>query len=79
MSPQLPDIVDVVRLQLGIDRVEPDDRLMETLGATSADIVNIIATLEERFGLEIDDADLAELASVRDLFVIVLAKLRPAR
>ena len=61
------DIVHTIRLHLGVAGVGEGDHLTEDLGATSADLVNIVATLEERFGIEIDDTDMAGVETVRDL------------
>ena len=67
----LEQIVELVRLQLGNPSVRPEHRIVEDLGAESMDIVNIIATVEERFGLAIDEAALAEVRSVADLADLV--------
>lgn len=74
MKPRQGDIVDIIRLQLGIDVVEADNQFFEDLSATSADIVNIVATIEERYGLEIDDIDLAEVTTVKELVAVVEEK-----
>ncbi len=75
-GPTLDTVRTVVRLQLGLHDVGGTDHLVEDLGAASVDIVNIVATLEESFDIEIDDADLAELATVEDLFTIAAEKWR---
>ena len=70
MTLQLQDVVNIARLQLGIPEVRPDDHLVETLSATSADLVNVVATIEERFDIEIDDMDLAGVETVRELYEV---------
>ena len=44
-----------VALQLGARTVQPGDRLIEELGAESADVLNLVATLEDRYQIEIDE------------------------
>jgi len=71
MPATLQTTIQMVRLQLGRPEVKADDRIVEDLGAESMDIVNIVAALEERFGLAIDEAALPEIRSVRDLAELV--------
>ena len=78
-GPTIDNVMTVVRLQLGLREVAPDSHLTEDLGAASVDIVNIVATLEDNFAIEIDDADLDRLATVRDLCDIARAKWRTLR
>ena len=65
------EIVQLVRQQLGNPAVRPEHRIVEDLGAESMDIVNIVAAVEERFGLAIDETDLPEVRSVADLAALV--------
>ncbi len=71
MKPVLSDIQTLVRLQLGLKQVGTDDHLVEQLGAESADIVNIVVALEEKYGIVIDESAMADLETVEDLFHIV--------
>jgi acyl carrier protein len=65
------EIVRLVRQQLGNPAVRPEHRIIEDLGAESMDIVNIVAAVEERFGLAIDESALPEVHSVADLAALV--------
>ena len=67
----LEEIVRLVQQQLGNPTVRPEHRIVEDLGAESMDIVNIVAAVEERFGLAIDEAALPEARSVADLAALV--------
>lgn len=60
-------VAAIVARQLGCGSVRQEDRLVEDLGAESMDIVNIVATLEERYRLQIDEAELPEIRTVADL------------
>ena len=65
---ELDDIRSLVRVQLGVARVGADDHLASDLGAESADVVNLVAAVEDRYGLTIDEEELADLRTVRDLY-----------
>jgi len=66
--PSLDAICLLVAVQLGVPRVAPGDRLVEDLGAESADVLNLVATLEERSGITIAEEEIGDLATVHDLW-----------
>ena len=47
MTISIEEIISLVSLQLGVKDIAETHRLVEDLGAESADIANIVATLEE--------------------------------
>jgi acyl carrier protein len=65
------DVVRIVRVQLGKSQVRESDRLMEDLGAESADMANLVAAVEERYGVRIPEADFAAIRTVSDLHRLV--------
>jgi acyl carrier protein len=75
MRPDRSEIEKLVELQLGVEGVRSSDRLMEDLGAESADLMNLMATLEERFGIEVSEDDGARIRTVSDLEKLVTARL----
>ena len=72
MDIRLKKIIDLVRAQLGLEFVQPEDRFMEELGAESVDILNIIASLEDQFLIELDEAEIAKVTSVLDLYHLLI-------
>ncbi len=70
----LDDICNLVRLQLGIRQVKGSDHLLENLGADSVDMVNIVATAEEKYQIEVDEAELTQLQTVSDLHQLIQQK-----
>lgn len=54
--------------QLGIDEseVDPDASLVDDLNADSLDLVELIMSLEEEFGMEISDEDAEKIQKVQD-------------
>lgn len=65
------DVVELVRIQLGADRIQTDDRFQEDLDAESADLLNIVAAAEDRWGITIGEEELIELRTVNDLLELV--------
>lgn len=65
------DIQTLVGLQLGKRKVSAQDRLMEDLGAESADIVNIIATIEDKYRISLEEADISMVRTVKDLYDLI--------
>ena len=75
--PTTPEtVLELVATQLGAKAVRPQDRIVEDLGAESMDIVNIIASVEERFSLSIDEGELPDIRSVADLVSLVARRAR---
>jgi len=65
------EINKLVGLQLGKKNVNEYDRFMEDLGAESADVVNLIATAEEKYNITIKESEIARLNTPADLFALV--------
>lgn len=72
------EVLDLVALQLGADTVRRGARLVEELGAESADVLNLVATLEDRYGIEIDEAEIPELSTVAEVYDLVRRRLKGA-
>jgi len=68
MSVTIEEIKRIVANQLGIAEVLASHRFAEDLGAESADLVNVVAAVEDRFGVLIDEPELAGIATVDDLY-----------
>lgn len=67
MAVEAEVVMQLVAAQLGISSVRESDRIVEDLGAESMDIVNIIAVVEERYGISFDEAELPNISTVGDL------------
>ena len=55
--------------QIGIDeeKVAPESDIIKDLGLDSLDIVDMLMSVEETFGVTIDDGDVAEMKTVADV------------
>jgi acyl carrier protein len=51
--------------------VSPDSRLVEDLGIDSLDLVSIVLTAQENYGVAIDEDEVAELRTMADLVLYV--------
>lgn len=67
MAVTVEEIQRLVAGVLGLKRVAADDLILEDLGAESADVVGIVAAVEERYGVVIAERELPGIRSVADL------------
>ena len=65
----LEKLVKVLAEQLMVDpeSITPETRIKEDLGADSLDILQIVMTFEEEYGITIPDDDLAGFETVGDI------------
>ena len=61
-------VTDIVVEQLGLERekVTPESKFVEDLGADSLDTVELVMALEEEFEIEIPDNESEEIKTLRD-------------
>ena len=75
------EIVSIVRkviasqLEVEEEKVVPEASVIDDLGADSLDIVEIVMTLEEQFGIEIPDEDAEKLSRVRNVVEYLESRL----
>ncbi len=62
------DVKEVVveQLNCNADEVKEESKFVEDLGADSLDVVELVMALEEKFDIEIPDADAEAIATVGD-------------
>lgn len=54
-------------LNLPLDKISPDARIIEDLGADSLDVVELLSRLEDEYGVVIPDDDVETLKTVGDV------------
>jgi acyl carrier protein len=69
------EIRRLVELQLGIRTVQAGDRLVEDLGAESADVANLVAAAEEKYGVAVKESEIARIFTPADLFELIQKRL----
>ena len=59
----------IVVNQIGIDAeiVKPESDIIKDLGCVSLDIVDMLMSVEDEFGVTIDDSDVSEMKTVLDV------------
>jgi len=64
----LDKVKEMVASQLGKsqDEISPESSFIEDLGADSLDLVELIMSMEDEFGLEISDEDAESIITVQD-------------
>ena len=67
---------EVLASELGVDadKVTADARFKEDLDADSLDLVEVVLALEEKFGVEIPDDEIAGVKTVGEAADLVIAK-----
>ena len=66
---KLETIKEVISEQLGIekDKVTTEAKFIDDLGADSLDLVELIMSFEEKFGVEISETDAEKIQTVQDI------------
>ena len=66
----LKDVQNLIADQLGLasSDVTQDSRIVEDLGAESSDIANIVAAIEDRFGVAVPEEDIQSFITVNDVY-----------
>ena len=59
------------QLNVPAENITPDTRFVEDLKADSLDLVELVMDLEEKYGVEIPDEQLAEVKTVGQIIEII--------
>jgi len=78
MTATLADIRRLVADELRLREVPENALIIEELGAESIDVMNIVAAIEERYGVTIRESDLPDLRTPAALFERILGGDSPA-
>jgi acyl carrier protein len=55
------------KLNKKVDEVKMESRLVEDLGADSLDVVELVMSFEDEFGITLPDEDVAKLKTIKDI------------
>lgn len=56
------------------EEIKMDEKLSDSLGVDSTEMVNVILALEKKFGVRIDDKQITKNSSVRDIIAVIESK-----
>jgi acyl carrier protein len=68
----IQDIRRIVSLQLGLKSIQDQSRIVEDLGAESADFANIIAAVESKYHIQFKESEIARIFTTTDLYDAIL-------
>jgi acyl carrier protein len=57
------------------EEIKLDERLYDSLGVDSTEIVELVIALEKRFSIEIEDKRITKFSSPREIIVLVESKI----
>lgn len=66
----VPNIIESV-LGVSEEKIKPDARLKENLGADSMDMLDLAIQCEEAYGVELTDEEMSSCETVRDLHDLI--------
>ena len=71
-------IADLLAQQLNIDKatIKPESEIIKDLGADSLDIVEMLMSLEEQFGIEVSEDEAVNLHTVSDIVNVIESKTK---
>lgn len=79
MTVQVEDLLELVQREAMIppERMRPDATL-EELGVESLDVISILFAIEDRYGIEIDTDELAEIPTLAGLVDFLSSRIANA-
>ena len=57
-----------------VSKITPETKIIQDLGADSLDVVELLITLEDDFGVSISDEEVASIVTVGDLMNLIEAR-----
>jgi acyl carrier protein len=67
LDKKVVDLIAEVLVDVNKENIHLDSKIVEDLGAESLDIYDMIALLEDEFGMEITDEEIEKIQTVQDV------------
>lgn len=67
LEKKVVDLIAEVLVDVNKENIRLDSKIVEDLGAESLDIYDMIALLEDEFGIEITDEEVEKIQTVQDV------------
>jgi acyl carrier protein len=65
-------IIEILSVQP--EEIKMDEKLSDSLGVDSTEMVNVILALEKKFDLHINDKQITKFSSLRDIITLIESK-----
>jgi len=65
-------IIEILSVQP--EEIKMDEKLSDSLGVDSTEMVNVILALEKKFDLYIEDKQITKFSSLRDIITLIESK-----
>jgi len=65
----------IITDHLGVDEAPDESGLINDLGADSLNLVEMVMSIEEEFGIEVSDDDMETVVTVADVIKVVRGKI----
>ncbi len=69
----LEKVIELVAEQLGVTKesISPDSNIIEDLGADSLDVIEMLMTLEEEYGVTIPDDKIGQVKTIKQIVDLI--------
>ena len=66
-------VKELVAEQLGIspETIKPESNILEDLGADSLDVIEMLMTLEEEYGITIPDEQISQVKTIKQIVELI--------
>ena len=64
------------QLNISIDKIKPETKVIEDLGADSLDVVEMLMLLEDEFDVTVSDEESVNLKTVADIVKVIETKTK---
>ncbi len=71
LEKKVVDLIAEVLVDVNKENIHLDSKIVEDLGAESLDIYDMIALLEDEFGMEITDEEIEKIQTVQDVATFI--------
>ena len=72
----IEEIINLVRLELGLRNINASDRFYEDLGIDSADLLNVLVAIEEKYGIAIAEEEIPDIRTISDLAARLKSRIK---
>lgn len=71
-------VIDILSNELGVERekIKPESKIADDLGADSLDTVELVQVLEEKFKISIPNDDVAKIRTVDEVINYITSKMK---